>query len=607
LLESFDETRPRPSADDNSMEQDLGQQQQQQQRQRQRQRHRQRPHTQEPHLFFDSCTPGKQHEFVLDAKTVSSNPALSWKYDVEPSLNAQDENAASWDFDNLSLNESAVPIETMLTTAFKWPWNWKRACRRSDMTWDVVRRVLVMMQATFDGHIDKSSGVVYDETSTCRNGSVDNARLDWVALGRIIPVDVIVSTSSDHPWDWKAVSSNPTISLVRHVLAYPHLPWNWDRLSANPHIVTEGCRELDEHSDLPWSWGLYGLSINPNAARPEIVRKHAHQPWSMMALSRSPRLTFDFVLDHVVHGVGSKGGWNWKLLSRHPLVNPELALRTRMHVDWDWGKEGFSANPQTRLSHVVAHPELPWDYVALGNNEALSSAERHPLSTTIARLQQLQQQARSTVGEGSDEQQPLSEEDEKEIERTTASVLSMFNQFPLDKRLCWYWISQCPGIDVATHVVKNPCLPWDWAAMSSSHPEVTVDTVLAYPHLPWRWDNLSANSRVATREAVKNLAPSLPWRWHWHRLAANPNFTWDDVSEHAHDCAAWYVSTNAQYVSGDPTLVSPYPLPVATNYGSNPNVSPEEVMSPVGRQCYWSRHTLSVNPTFFNRLRGREP
>jgi hypothetical protein len=68
----------------------------------------------------------------------------------------------------------------------------------------------------------------------------------------------LVLKISDKPWDWKHLSSNPSITM-NFILTNPDKDWYWIDISSNPSITPEF---IMNNLDKPWYWGRNGLSRN---------------------------------------------------------------------------------------------------------------------------------------------------------------------------------------------------------------------------------------------------------------------------------------------------------------------------------------------------------
>jgi hypothetical protein len=114
-------------------------------------------------------------------------------------------------------------------------------------------------------------------------------------------------------WDWKELSTNPSLCWSIELISQFDCKWDWSGLSCN--------------ESLPWS--------------KELIKKYEHK-WDWEKLSLNSKLPWSIELIEEY-----KYKWNIKELSSHIEIPWSLELIEKFYYKWDW----------KRLS---SNPSLPW-------------------------------------------------------------------------------------------------------------------------------------------------------------------------------------------------------------------------------------------------------
>jgi hypothetical protein len=142
------------------------------------------------------------------------------------------------------------------------------------------------------------------------------------------------------------------------VEAFPNADWNWIELSANPTI---NISYILANQHLPWRWKY--VSGRPDMSM-EIVDAYPHIKWSYY-LSRIPSLSLEDVINRI------KAKWDWYYISQYMSFSIDLAITVKKKLHW----ELVSRNAHIPVREALAHRELPWDWIALGERATISELE----------------------------------------------------------------------------------------------------------------------------------------------------------------------------------------------------------------------------------------
>lgn len=198
----------------------------------------------------------------------------------------------------------------------------------------------------------------------------------------------------DAPWDWAAVSSNPSVSLD-FVISHENMPWDYKYVSMNPSINEQSVRN---HLDVPWNFE--GLSKNPSmslgffqeyiikpdamvqvdwhsiSANPAIttldVVNFPMYAWDDRYLSANPNISSNFILNE-----GSHRKWFAPSVSRNPGISQRDIFKSTLRSMFGWDYANLSANPNLPIVYVNDNDKLPWNYYSVSINASLVDLERY--------------------------------------------------------------------------------------------------------------------------------------------------------------------------------------------------------------------------------------
>jgi hypothetical protein len=160
--------------------------------------------------------------------------------------------------------------------------------------------------------IEKHIGIF----KTANIGKNPNVTLEFIQKHKINLTDEMICSFSEF---------NPSVSpeLVKN---NPHVLWSWSKLSARENFCPR------ENPEFPWDWR--GYTMNPKFKFENVPEEH---------------------LDKL----------NWYTISNmHKLTIEQLNKYTR-YIEW----LHFTRNPHVTMKFVSEHPEFPWVYENLPDND----------------------------------------------------------------------------------------------------------------------------------------------------------------------------------------------------------------------------------------------
>jgi hypothetical protein len=289
-----------------------------------------------------------RHRDELDWSRLSQNTGLPWSLELLETF------AQRWDWRGLGYNRSIL-----------WEAEWVDRLS-AHVHWATVDTI-----AALRGQGERLRGLVNSPTLVWTPEFFDRHHAAIEAhVARLRP-------ESERYWTHACDANNWTADLVRHLAPAGRVPWAnlcrtgrglWTRGFIDQFRTHLDLGELTQNPEFPW-WQLldefaeqlsrdewHALSRNSGFVPSAATLRRYEDRWSRAALMGRLPLTIELLDTFADHYLG-----------RHALVdNPHLDAEMIVHLRDHWTTEwtSFTHRPDA-IELVEAHPELPWDVVAL--------------------------------------------------------------------------------------------------------------------------------------------------------------------------------------------------------------------------------------------------
>jgi len=200
----------------------------------------------------------------------------------------------------------------------------------------------------------------------------------------------------DAPWDWRLVSSNPSVSF-EYIRNNPQLPWVLAYISENASTTEQIVR-----SNKAFPWDFSRLCSNPNmsfaffdeflikpremlqvdwcllSAHPSVdmatVMKYPLYAWDDRYLSANPNLSSNFILNE-----GNGRNWFAPAICANPGITARDIIRTTLsaRVGFEWSYGCLSCNPNLPVAFVKDNLYHDWNYHSISRRAALADVEAY--------------------------------------------------------------------------------------------------------------------------------------------------------------------------------------------------------------------------------------
>lgn len=269
----------------------------------------------------------------LSVDTILQYPEKKWSWSVISSNDKSDISALfdyfsneEWSYHALSLNK-AVTMDMICRYPDK-PWRWDLLSGHPHLTLSMIER-----------HLNK------------------RWRWDRISAHPCLTFEFIMKYSRKS-WDWLVISAHPNITM-HHIQAYAGLPWNYDCVCQNPNVTLDWIAgDRFQYVSLNW-WKL------SKVVTMEVVLSIPNKPWNWECLSSNPNICAG-----VLHLFPLK--WSWKVISKRIDVTlKDMKANGLENLQWYWGADGLSVNPNISIEFVEAYPQKQWDWDSLCSNPAI--------------------------------------------------------------------------------------------------------------------------------------------------------------------------------------------------------------------------------------------
>jgi F-box domain len=312
----------------------------------------------------------------------------------------------------------------------------------------------------------------------CRKWSADINISTWPEIytrlrGKEFPWFMyMLQKYSNRPWNWPAISGNPSIVFHEIFALHPEAHWDMFRLSRNSAITWSDITS-PIYSQIKWKND--GVSQNPNITI-DIIRQNPEFQWNPTSIMYNPSICWEDFYSLYSH------------IRPHVMTEYFFASRTfRYDIisahDMEWNWYAFSIKDGITEDMVAANLDKNWSWMLLS---------KHPNITW-----------------------------------------EFMMRYP-DKPWVIEAASRNPNITLEI-ILNNPDKGWDWHNVAENS-SITCEMVLSHPDLPWRnaWNGLSLNPSTTWADVENN--PEKPWNFHglsanpsitWADVCANMDRPWD--------------------------------------------------------------------------------
>ena len=141
-------------------------------------------------------------------------------------------------------------------------------------------------------------------------------------------------------------------SLIILLKVYPEKPWNWKAMSLNPRLTFE---YVLNHLDKPWDWNALSQNVHI-----KYIKENPNLPWNYICVSSNETLTFEYIIKHNFN-------WNWNIISANKCIKWEN-VKNNLNFPWDFA--GLSTILD--VSIILDNIDYPWDLYATSWNSTIS-------------------------------------------------------------------------------------------------------------------------------------------------------------------------------------------------------------------------------------------
>lgn len=330
---------------------------------------------------------------------------------------------------------------------------------------------------------------------------------DWSGLSATMPLQEIVVTSGNLPWEFASVSMRSDLTgavigqipdapwdffwlsmnrllTVKDVLSMPFAPWSFCNLCS--HLDLSGISDLSDFGIFPFQCRFLSRNKSPQVI--DLVLRRPDYDWDWVHVSMHIALQPHHVLDH------RRLPWNFAMMSRAP-VAPRLVSRIP-NKPWDYGE--LSKNKCMQIRTALQHPDKLWDWAAL------SAASDVTLDIVQAHIHR-----------------PWN----WELLSKSVPIQQILDN--LDYPWRWHYISANPSVRIE-HVKNNVFLPWVWPILQR---QLSVDDILEHAN------HLSDFSYLSDRIPLKYILDHQNMTWTWPHI-----FRRDFTAEFPQLYARWWMA-----------------------------------------------------------------
>ncbi len=166
---------------------------------------------------------------------------------------------------------------------------------------------------------------------------------DWYVLSNSTNVVAMYRRYPDKPWDYEILSNNKALTLEL-ILEYKNKPWFMDRVSSAIRVSIQDIRKTPE-----LKWDYIGLLSNDNIPLEELL--------SEFTLLENGLIIHNSIVNTTMHH-------HLAMLSYQDALDINPTLK--------YGSQDLLSYRDHSMRDIKNHPEIDWDFEAIGYNPALA-------------------------------------------------------------------------------------------------------------------------------------------------------------------------------------------------------------------------------------------
>lgn len=363
--------------------------------------------------------------------------------------------------------------------------------------------------------------------------------------------DLVVSIleNEDYDWNFKYLSTLPSINWCDNILKIRSEEWDWDYLSENskcfsynskrPKELIKRIEKFDEwlnfallskrkdvrldletisaHRSYPWDWNA--ISQNRSfALTAEFVMEHSDFDWEWAALSSRNDCIFtaEFIIEN------KDKDWNWAILSKRKeiILNTDtlIALVTK---EWDWNelirRKDIEFTPN--LLRLIIDKDLNWKAISQRDDfyptmEVLNILKYKNIDwSQISRREELDANVIFAFKDKLD-WKILSHS--SHINISDIKILDRYKSY-----LDWNFISNSPNLSLTEEVLEEFKDYLNWIIVCRRTDFIITAEILEKFEPKLDWSRISKSSNI---EFTQEIVDKYRYRWDWVALSENPAF-----------------------------------------------------------------------------------
>lgn len=274
-----------------------------------------------------------------------------------------------------------------------------------------------------------------------------------------------------------AMHENLTIDII---LDNQDMYWKYSHIILNTNIPI---KDILDHLELPWVFDSISkrkMTIKEFEYINEINRtRNLNIRWDYSILIQNPHF-IDYIFDH------SELPWDYIKLSFNTAVTIGIILN---HPEIPWDFCSLSQYAKLSLQDVIDHPEFPWDHLYLSINKNIRMSD---IIDDLLNGQQI-----------SWDYHAITLRNDVDIDH-----ILVLNHFLVSYRVSHFKrLSICAKITIKD-VISNSNLPWNYRYLSMNS-NIKFKDIQEYPELLWDEFKLSANITLTLNDIINN--PEIAW------------------------------------------------------------------------------------------------
>jgi len=352
----------------------------------------------------------------------------------------------------------------------------------------------------------------------------------------------ILKENINEDWDFSYLSRNQSLlKNIDKIVEYPDKNWDWEYLSeyVTPYVIEKFPKakfdwfHICKNHRTTWdiikknlakiNRGKYKkkdnwqqISANPNITW-DIIEANLYNPdmeWDWSYISQNPNITWDIVKANL------KKPWNWHYLSCHPNITWDI-IEDNLDKPWDWENEGVLDNPNLTLEIILANTDRLWNWaMKISKIVPWEIVQARPNENWDWGLDGLLSNPNVTIENIESMHDRFYKNYVYMSEKLTLDYVLRHPPSPNDNQY-YFWIYSNPKLNWEMFLAdKSPKTKFHWNGISAN-PNITWEIVSNNMDKPWNWIYLSRNEflhderlnklfvETKTHEMMKNIKEEL--------------------------------------------------------------------------------------------------